>query len=274
MAIDSYLKFLESTVAAYVHLVTRFDIVNPDRASKQEIDIINSVRKNYLPAMRAHLASNLSGVASSNLREDMMKKIWKVVQSPIRMKADPSFPSVTITPDHCNTIGIPDGRVTELFYKMTKPEDRRASYASTCMTELARHGPKCGLICTSGTFIVEVMTSLVLNEDVTSISNKVLTRDVTFNAGITVYPEMYDDISPYAMLSYPTIVLSHYAMELEKARKEGRHPKLRQLDLNSQICFSALPDKITGVPEKEAVMFWGTHVALIQSSGTLIHYHC
>ena len=95
------------------------------------------------------------------------------------------------------------------------------------IAEARKHGAKCNSVCCSGSFIVETMLSVLVNEDV---------RELRFDQNCSKFWNMNHVVQRYVPYQVPAI-LSHYSQSLIDT-EEYKNPQLERLVVNGTDIFS------------------------------------
>ena len=196
LAMNAYLSYLEDACAVYIQLLCL------------DSQLLSEVRKNMISVLKEQV-SVLSGVMSTALRQDMIKEIL----------TSKKFPSSKYHNLYQN-----DGIV-----HYDSESDRNV------MSDVKKHGQKCSSICCTGTFIVETMLCVLVNEDLREIKFEGTKGELFMNSK--------KPLKKYVPFQIPAI-LAHYAKSVEDNRnidpeEVEKQPKLsrfivKNVDIHTQ----------------------------------------
>ena len=183
IAMNAYLSFLEDACAVYIRLLCL------------NSQLLIQVRDNMIAVLKDQLTV-LSGVMSTSLRQDMVKEIL----------TSKRFPSAKYHNLYEN-----DGVI-----QYDSENDRNI------MSDIKKHGQKCSSVCCTGTFIVETMLCVLMNEDL---------REIKFDGSKNdLFMSNKKPLKKYVPFQIPAI-LAHYAKTVEDNRnidpaEKEKWPKL------------------------------------------------
>ena len=172
IAMTFFLSYLEDACAVYVRL------------SCKESNLLQGVRDNMFDVLKHQLNSNLSGIMSTSIRQDMIREI----------RHSKKFPSGKFHNQyHC-----------DFNIQFDSDSDKNT------MDEIKKNGSMCSSICCTGAFIVETMLCVIMNEDVREIRFDKIKSDQF------LHPKK--PVKKFVPFQIPAI-LAHYAMAVDNTEK-------------------------------------------------------
>jgi hypothetical protein len=181
LAIDVYLKYLEDACAVYIRLCC------------SESKLLQFARDNMIQVLKDQLRSNLSGIMSTSIRQEMIREV----------KNSGRFPSTKFHNQY----------QCESNVSFDSDSDRNV------MDEIKKHSSLCSSVCCTGAFIAETMLCVIMNEDVREIRFENVRSDQYF------HPKK--SLKKYVPFQIPA-VLAHYAQAVNETF-EFKKPSLERL---------------------------------------------
>jgi hypothetical protein len=226
LAMDTYLLVLQDACYGYIQMERLGSLFLKEIVSKM------------IPTLREQLSSQMFGVQSTSLRQDMIKEILSG-----------RFPTAEY---HNQYDFVPNGRITspDNLSGNNNQGHPDTSDIQVGMDDSRIHGRKCNSICCTGAFIVETMLCVVINEDVREIRFDKKSSDHFWHKS--------KSLKRYVPIQIPSI-LAHYSASIYKhtgPEKDKKKPMLERLIIqNSDLTSKTFAirnnhfDVLTSYPE-------------------------
>ena len=142
-AMDVYLSFLQDNCAAYVAM------------AKMPSTMLATLPAAIITTLKTHLRSQLHGMASSSLRQEMVKRVMSG-----------KYPSI---------------KYQNQYESCSEDSFLESESDIKLLEEIRQVGKKCNSICCTGIYIVETMLSIIVNEDIRELDFAIMrSTDVNF----------------------------------------------------------------------------------------------